>query len=265
MIKLDSLVGIEEYGLNLQNNVLTINKSLNEFIYIDKSVKIVLNENANARIIDCSKGESIEIEIKDNSSLAYQIINSANTKRVIKCWGELAITEICLDESKENIDIKLLRENANVNYELLALGNGRSLDFIQNIEHCATLTGSNISNFGVALNHSDILFDTTGKINKGMSKSKCVQLSKGIVIDDSSSITSKPILLIDEYDVVANHGASIGKMSDESLFYLMSRGLSKQDAFLLILEGIVSPFISKIADETIKSEIKEKIEKQIMR
>lgn len=265
MIKLDSLVGIEEYGLNLQNNVLTINKSLNEFIYIDKSIKIVLNENANARIIDCSKGESIEIEIKDNSSLAYQIINSANTKRVIKCWGELAITEICLDESKENIDIKLLRENANVNYELLALGNGHSLDFIQNIEHCATLTGSNISNFGVALNHSDILFDTTGKINKGMSKSKCVQLSKGIVIDDSSSITSKPILLIDEYDVVANHGASIGKMSDESLFYLMSRGLSKQDAFLLILEGIVSPFISKIADETIKSEIKEKIEKQIMR
>lgn len=139
------------------------------------------------------------------------------------------------------------------------------MDFIQNIEHSAPLTNSNISNFGVVLNNSNILFDTTGKINKEMSKSKCVQLSKGIIIDDESNITSKPILLIDEYDVVANHGASIGKMSDESLFYLMSRGLSKQDAFLLILEGIVSPFISKIVDEDIKSEVREKIEKQIMR
>lgn len=265
MIKFNSLVGIEEYGLNLQNNILTINKSLNDFIFIDKSIKIIINENVNVKILDCSKCENIDIEIKNNSFLTYQIINSVNTKRFIKCYGELSITEICLDESKENINIELLNENASVNYDLLALGNDYNLDFIQNIEHCAPLTNSNISNFGVVLNNSDILFDTTGKINKGMCKSKCVQLSKGIIIDDESNITSKPILLIDEYDVVANHGASIGKMSDESLFYLMSRGLSKQDAFLLILEGIVSPFISKIVDENIKSEIKEKIEKQIMR
>lgn len=265
MIKLDSLVGIEDYGLDLQNNILTINKSLNDFIYIDKSIKIIINENTFVKILDCSKNENIEIEVKSNSSLDYQIINSINSKRIIKCYGELSITEICLDESKENIDIKLLKENAFVNYNLLALGNAYNIDFIQKIEHYAPLTNSNISNFGVVLNNSNISFDTTGKINKGMSKSKCVQLSKGIVIDDNSSITSKPILLIDEYDVVANHGASIGKMSDESLFYLMSRGLTKQDAFLLILEGIVSPFISKIVDENMKTIVREKIEKQIMR
>ena len=60
---------------------------------------------------------------------------------------------------------------------------------------------------------------TTGKIEKGMSKSKCAQLSRGIVMDDKSMIQAKPILLIDEFDCFANHGASIGKMSDEDLFY----------------------------------------------
>lgn len=104
------------------------------------------------------------------------------------------------------------------------------------------------------------MFDTTGKIYKGMSKSKCVQLSKGIVMDDISSVTSKPILLIDEFDVIANHGASIGKMSDESLFYLMSRGLTKQEAFLLMLEGIVRPFIDKLTDEEVKNQFEKKIE-----
>ncbi|MDE6047499.1 MAG: SufD family Fe-S cluster assembly protein, partial [Anaeroplasmataceae bacterium] len=122
-----------------------------------------------------------------------------------------------------------------------------------------------ISNFGVSLNKGEILFDTTGQIIKGMAKSKCVQLSKGIVMDDVSSVTSKPILLIDEYDVVANHGASIGKMSDESLFYLMSRGLTRQEAFLLILEGIVYPFIEKITDEKLKLSVNEKIEQLMKR
>lgn len=78
-------------------------------------------------------------------------------------------------------------------------------------------------------------------------------------MDDTSSVISKPILYIDEYDVVANHGASIGKMSDESLFYLMSRGLSKTEAFLLILEGIVSPFLRQISDETIKNQIEKEV------
>ena len=82
----------------------------------------------------------------------------------------------------------------------------------------------------------------------------------GVVMDNISSITAKPILLIDEYDCFANHGASIGKMSDEDLFYLMSRGLTKKQAFLLILEGIVRPFIDSIPNE----ELKESMEKEIM-
>ncbi|HRF71073.1 MAG TPA: SufD family Fe-S cluster assembly protein, partial [Candidatus Pelethenecus sp.] len=67
------------------------------------------------------------------------------------------------------------------------------------------------------------------------------------------------------YDVIANHGASIGKMSDESLFYLMSRGLSKQEAFLLILEGIIAPFMNQIPDASLKNEINGKIEKMMKR
>ena len=74
-------------------------------------------------------------------------------------------------------------------------------------------------------------------------------------MDDEAKITSKPILLIDEFDVIANHGASIGKMSDDSLFYLMSRGLTKKDAFLLVLNGIINAFIEKIFNEELKNEI----------
>ena len=82
-------------------------------------------------------------------------------------------------------------------------------------------------------------------------------------MDDKSKISSLPILLIDEYDSMANHGAAIGKMSDDELFYLMSRGLSKEEAFMLIINGIIRPFVNNIIDEKLKEEINNKIESMI--
>ena len=74
------------------------------------------------------------------------------------------------------------------------------------------------------------------------------------------SYYKKPvILLIDEYDVHANHGAAIGKMSDDELFYLMSRGLSNKEAFKLILSGIINPFMDNLLDESLCDEISSSI------
>ena len=84
-------------------------------------------------------------------------------------------------------------------------------------------------------------------------------------MDNTSTITAKPILLIDEFDCFANHGASIGKMSDEDLFYLMSRGLTKDEAFLLILQGIVKPFVDGIPNEELRNNISESVNKLILK
>lgn len=265
MIRLQTLVGVEGNGLSLQNNTLTIQKSVKEYILVDSGLNICIEPGVTAKLIDVSVGQKIHIEVKEAGSLVYQILNSKNSNRTISCFGEISIMEISLEESAEELEIELLHEQAKVTVELLSLASKSSMQYLQRIEHKAKNTSSNISNFGVALHKGSIIFDTTGKIQKGMSKSKCVQLSKGIVMDDISSITSKPILLIDEFDVVANHGASIGKMSDESLFYLMSRGLTKQEAFLLILEGVVRPFIDKLEDEEFKNLFNERIETIIKR
>ena len=265
MINLETMVSFEGNGLSLRNNILTVHQTLNDYIKIDKSLSIILEKGVQAFICDVSSCQNIHIEIMKGSTLNYQILNSKNTYRSIHCQGEVHITEICLEENQETLKIHLLEPTATATVEALVLASHYQQMFKQEILHQAKETYSNISNFGVAIHGGEILFDTTGKIEKGMAKSKCVQLSKGIVMDDTSSVTSKPILLIDEYDVVANHGASIGKMSDESLFHLMSRGLSKQEAFLLILEGIVGPFIEKIADPIEKEKINVHIEQLIKR
>ena len=265
MINLKNLNGSEVLGLSLQKSILEIKKTVSEVILIEDSLDIIIDKNVDVILLDKTNSKKVNVRIGTGSNVKYQILNSSNTDRTFKNNGNLEITEITLGESLEHLNIDVLNPDSNTNVELLALGNKYNQSFYQQINHQARSTNSNISNFGVALNGSNILFDTTGKIVKGMAKSICKQLSKGIIMDDDSLVTSKPILLIDEYDVIANHGASIGKMSDDSLFYLMSRGLSRTDAFLLILEGIIRPFIDKIAVKEYQEEIDIKLKSFIKR
>ncbi|UKI51182.1 MAG: SufD family Fe-S cluster assembly protein [Clostridium sp.] len=64
---------------------------------------------------------------------------------------------------------------------------------------------------------------------------------------------------MDEYDVKAYHGAAIGKMNEDDLFYLMSRGLTLNEAYSLVLDGILQQYLSSIEDEAIKNALEEKI------
>lgn len=256
MINVSDKLNLEGYGLLLQNDELIVTKTIqNEYILINDNYKITVNDNVNVNILDISNNKNINVTILNGGVVNYQIVNSNSSNRTFVNYGKLNVCEICLNESNSNLLVDLMNSLADVDVNLLAISNNFNQNFSQMIVHKNPKTISNISNFGVAFNKSNIVFDTSGKIEKGMSKSKCVQLSKGIIMDDNAKITSKPILLIDEFDVVANHGASIGKMSDENLFYLMSRGLTKKEAFLLVLNGIINPFINQIFDEELKLKI----------
>ena len=235
-----------------------------ESVYVIKNdCKIKIKDGIKAYIIDNTENSSVYVFVGNDASLDYTILNSKSSKREFDVNGELIVNEILLDESNESFTCNLLRENSTVNKKLLAFADNSKQDVVERINHQVSKTYSDISNIGISMNKANINFDITGFIKKGMSKSNCRQLSKGVVMDNESSVTAKPILLIDEYDCFASHGASIGKMSDEDLFYLMSRGLTKNEAFFLILGGIVKPFIDRLPIEELKDVTLKKINNMI--
>lgn len=266
MIELSTLKHSNEgLGLIFKDQCWYVQKNIKDSILVKENAHIIVSKGVVVSLIEIANNATIELEIASDAHVEYQMINSKNMKRNFKCYGTLNLMQICLEATEESLEVQLLKEGASSKLELLSIMNQGNTVFHQQMNHLCKNTDSNISNFGVTLDGASILYDTVGKIEKGKSKSKCVQLSKGIILDDCSVVTSRPILLIDEYDVIANHGASIGKMSDDMLFYLMSRGLSKTDAFLLFLEGIISPFIAKIKEEKLQTLVNEKLKLLIKR
>ncbi len=138
--------------------------------------------------------------------------------------------------------------------------NEQAATFRQMIEHNAPETEGFIENYGVSNHASSLLFEGVGKINKHMKHSVASQSNRGIVLGQDSRLDANPLLLIDEYDVEASHGAAIGKIDEDQLYYLMSRGLTLKVAERLIISGFLSPVLRILTTDTLRDDFIQKVE-----
>ena len=93
-------------------------------------------------------------------------------------------------------------------------------------------------------------------VNSKAQKTDGYQLSKAILLDETSEFNAKPELEIYADDVKCSHGSSSGSLDENSIFYLMSRGLNYKEAKKLLINGFLLDVIEKITDEEIKNLIK---------
>ena len=85
------------------------------------------------------------------------------------------------------------------------------------------------------------------------------QLSKAILLNEQAEFNAKPELEIYADDVKCSHGSASGSLDQDSIFYLMSRGLDKKTAKELLINGFLLDVVEKITDEEIKKLIKKMI------
>ena len=96
-------------------------------------------------------------------------------------------------------------------------------------------------------------------VNSKAQKTDGYQLSKAILLNEESEFNAKPELEIYADDVKCSHGSASGSLNDESIFYLMSRGLSYQQSRELLINGFLLDVVEKITDSEIKNLIKNMI------
>ena len=106
-----------------------------------------------------------------------------------------------------------------------------------------------------------MVIDGIGTITKGQHGSAAHQTNKIMVFDANCIASANPYLYIDEYDVKASHAAGVGKMDEDHLYYLQSRGLSKKQAMHLITYGYLKPVIEVIDNEMLKERFEEALSK----
>ena len=94
-------------------------------------------------------------------------------------------------------------------------------------------------------------------------KTNAYQLSKALLLSDSSEFNSKPELEIYADDVKCSHGATSGSVDEDSIYYLMSRGLNRKEAVRLLIDGFLNEVVDMIKSNSVKKLVKSKLQGQI--
>ena len=152
-----------------------------------------------------------------------------------------------LVEKEKRLEVVLAGENAEVEIVGLVLGRGseeKSLEAY--ITHAAPRTKSNVNVRAVLRRKAKFDFRGNVKIEKGAKGADAYLRSDALLFDDAKMGDDTPALEILEPDVKAGHAATIGKVDEQMLFYLMTRGLSRKQAEKLLVEGFIGPIKEKL-------------------
>ncbi len=242
---------------------------------INLKVDILLEENSSLKLIDFSKDKSItnfininyNFDLQKNSILKnYKIDNNSN-KNVKYFFSNInqdsnSVSEIFLLSSGSEFIKNEINCNLNGKYAsafvngVFILGETKHHEIKTNINHLVENTKSYQLIKGVLEDTSKAVYQGKIFVDSKAQKTDGYQLSKVILLNDNTEFNAKPELEIYADDVKCSHGSASGSLNEDSIFYLMSRGLNYQEAKKLLINGFLLDVIEKITDSEIKNLIK---------
>ena len=126
---------------------------------------------------------------------------------------------------------------------------GQHQDAGAKMVHCAPHTSSRIVSKSISKAGGRASYRGLVKINNGAKHCKSNVVCDALILDPNSRSDTYPYIEIDEDDVVIEHEASVSKIAEEQLFYLMSRGMSEVEASSMIVTGFIEPLVKELPME----------------
>jgi Fe-S cluster assembly protein SufD len=202
------------------------------------SVETLKNKEANVVAVIAKLAENAELKITTFNLNQSDTINTAN----VYLNGQYAKAQV------NTVNF------ANKNTKLANLAN---------IKHFSKNTTSNINNFAVANDNAEVIIDGVNVIEQGFSKSEARQETKIINLTDTAKVVANPQLEINEYDVAAGHYATVGRVDEEQLYYLMSRGLTKHESIELIIMSNVDNALAELDSKKLLRNVLKRIKSKL--
>jgi len=163
-----------------------------------------------------------------------------------------------------NVYSELVDEGANSKiYETYFSNNNQQFNLACSMHHKSNNTNSNIYTKGVLDDKSNTIYRGLVKIYENAENSNGYQKEDALILSEDSKADSIPNLEINNYDVKCSHGSSIGHIDKDKLFYLMSRGISKEDSVKLVVDGFLGEIIDYVSNEELREELKIKVIEKI--
>ena len=226
-------------------------------LFNDTSEKNFLNIFYNFDLKKNAVLKNYKVDKFENKNIKYSFNNIEQDKNSI---SETFILSSGSNFVKNEINCNLKGEysSAFVN-GIFSLNNDKHHEIRTTINHLTESTKSYQLIKSILEESSKAVYQGKIFVNSEAQKTDGYQMSKAILLNKESEFNAKPELEIYADDVKCSHGSASGNLNEDSIFYLMSRGLSYQQSRELLINGFLLDVVEKITDSEIKNLIKNMI------
>jgi Fe-S cluster assembly protein SufB len=231
-------------------------------IIIDEGAQAHYVEGCTAPIYSTDSFHSgvIEIVVKKGGRMRYTTIQNWSTNMYNLVTQRALVHENATMEWVDaNLGSKLTMKypscyllGENAHGEILSMafaGTGQHQDTGGKILHFAPNTSSKITSKSISMGKGRASYRGLLKVHKDAGNVKSNVVCDALLLDEESRSDTYPYIEIDGDDVTIGHEASVSKVGEEQLFYLMSRGLSEEQATSMVVSGFIEPLVKELPME----------------
>ena len=230
-------------------NWLGVNEVTTEVEAEVETLKVAANEAKRLSQVNLAKDKTakkLHIKVEANAQL------------------ELTVVDLSENDSANEIVIDLDGDDSKVDIAAAYFGSGDSrLDLNYIVHQRGKRTEANMFVSGALSGDCDKIFRGILDFVRGSKGSVGREREDVIVLSDTVRNRSVPLMLSGEDAVDGHHAVSVGRIDEEKLFYLMSRGLDRFEAEKLIVEAMFNPILERLEDTKLRDEIYEAIQRRL--
>jgi len=237
---------------------LIVSNQNSKSVFIEEFISLDSIENFSTSVTEIFQEENSEIEYlniqNDKNNFHFNSINISQKQNSISNCFTFSYSGALV---RNNLNIKLKEKNCYSNmYGFYALREKSHVDNHTTVDHIDENSISNEHYKGIMDNNSNGVFNGKIFVRRKAQKTNAFQSNNNILLSDEAKINTKPQLEIWADDVKCSHGCTVGQLDKEAIFYLQSRGISKEKAISMLLGAFSEEIIEKIENQFIKEKIK---------
>ena len=237
---------------------LIVSNQNSKSVFIEEFISLDSIENFSTSVTEIFQEENSEIEYlnvqNDKNNFHFNSINISQKQNSISNCFTFSYSGALV---RNNLNIKLKEKNCYSNmYGFYALKEKSHVDNHTTVDHIDENSISNEHYKGIMDNNSNGVFNGKIFVRKKAQKTNAFQSNNNILLSDEAKINTKPQLEIWADDVKCSHGCTVGQLNKEAIFYLQSRGISKEKAISMLLGAFSEEIIEKIENQFVKQKIK---------
>ena len=269
-------------GRSYENPIQILHISTDQSFLTNHRNLIVVGENSQAEIIESYYGKDdvtgfnnvvTEFVFRENSIVDHYKIQAEGSGTYHVAFNQVnqekgsTYTSFNLDLggklTRNDLNSYLNGEHCETNFYGLYVGDGEQhFDNHTRIDHASPNCNSNEHYKGILADKSRGVFNGKVLVHKDAQKTNAYQSNNNILLSEKATINTKPELEIYADDVKCSHGATIGELDEEALFYLRTRGIGEEQASRILRFAFVGEVIEKIKEQPIRERIESLVRKK---